>query len=77
MLDSLVEFDLVERTRSTTDRRIVTCSLTEAGRELVGERRATFDERWRIALADIATADLAVTAAVLDRIAAMFDEFDA
>ena len=77
MLDSLVEFDLVGRTRSTADRRIVTCSLTQAGQELVGERRATFDRRWRAALADIDTADLAVTAEVLDRIALMFDEFDA
>ncbi len=77
MLDSLVEFDLVGRTRSTADRRIVTCSLTQAGQELVGERRAAFDQRWRTALADIDTTDLAVTAAVLDRIALMFDEFDA
>ena len=29
------ELELVARTRSTTDRRIVTCSLTDAGRQLV------------------------------------------
>jgi DNA-binding MarR family transcriptional regulator len=77
MLDSLVEFGYVARDRSRTDRRIVTCSLTESGRRFVVERRAMFEGRWQAALADIDTADLATTAAVLDRIAAIFDEFDA
>jgi MarR family transcriptional regulator, organic hydroperoxide resistance regulator len=77
MLDSLVEFGYVTRHRSSTDRRIVTCSLTDTGRQLVTERRALFEGRWRAALTGIDTAELAITAAVLDRIALMFDEYDA
>jgi DNA-binding MarR family transcriptional regulator len=77
MLDSLVEHDLVTRTRSTTDRRIVSCSLTDSGREFVVERRALFDDRWRAALSGIGTAELETASAVLDRLAAIFDEYDA
>lgn len=77
MLDSLTEFGFVTRDRSSTDRRVVSCSLTDAGRQFVTERRALFEGRWRAALASIDTADLAVTAVVLDRIASVFDEFDA
>ena len=77
MLDSLVELGFVTRDRSTLDRRVVTCSLTADGRELIAERRALFEGRWAAALADVETADLAVAADVFDRIAAMFDDFDA
>ncbi len=77
MLDSLVDFGFVTRDRSSADRRIVTCSLTDTGQQFVTERRALFEGRWRAALAGIDTADLATTAAVLDRIALMFDEYDA
>ena len=77
MVDSVVELGLVTRNRSSQDRRIVTCSLTEAGWSWIAERRATLERRWLEALADVPTDDLAVAAAVFDRIAAMFDEFDA
>jgi DNA-binding MarR family transcriptional regulator len=77
MLDSLVEHGLVSRNRSTHDRRVVTCSVTGEGRKLIATRRAHFEERWAEALADVETADLAVAAEVFDRLAAMFDDFDA
>jgi DNA-binding MarR family transcriptional regulator len=77
MLDSLVELGLVRRSRSEIDRRIVTCSLTPAGRERIAGRRALFEERWTRALADVPIDDLAAAAGVFDRIAAMFDDFDA
>jgi DNA-binding MarR family transcriptional regulator len=77
MVDSVVELGLVTRTRSSQDRRIVTCSLTEAGWSWIAERRSTLERRWREALSDVPTGDLAVAAAVFDRIAAMFDGFDA
>jgi DNA-binding MarR family transcriptional regulator len=76
MVDSLVELGFVTRDRSSHDRRVVTCSLTPAGRELIGERRARFEARWAEVLADLPESDLAAAAGVLDRIAAMFDEFD-
>ena len=77
MLDSLVELAFVTRDRSTHDRRVVTCSLTAEGRKLIAQRRALFEGRWADALGDVRTADLAAAAEVLDRIAAMFDAFDA
>lgn len=73
MLDSLVDQGLVTRVRSESDRRIVTCSLTDHGREVIAERRALFQGSWEGALAEFSTAELAVAAAVFDRIATMFD----
>jgi DNA-binding MarR family transcriptional regulator len=76
MLDALVEQGLVSRVRSESDRRIVTCSLTEPGREVIAERRALFQGRWDGSLAEFSAAELATAAAVLDRIATMFDSLD-
>jgi DNA-binding MarR family transcriptional regulator len=75
LLDSLAEMGLVERTRSERDRRVVTCSLTTRGRELITERRAQFEQRWHAALAQFSTRDLTTAAAVVDRLRALFDEF--
>ena len=73
MLDALVERGLVTRVRSETDRRIVTCSLTDSGRDVIARRRALFQGTWDDALAEFSVAELAVAAAVFDRIAGMFD----
>jgi MarR family transcriptional regulator, organic hydroperoxide resistance regulator len=40
MLDGLEAMELVRRSRSTSDRRVVTCSLTDRGRTLITEKRA-------------------------------------
>ena len=77
MVDSLVEHGFVERSRTSHDRRIVTCSLTGEGRGLIAGRRAMLEQSWHEALLDIPTDQLELSAAVFDRIAAMFDEFDA
>ena len=76
MLDALVELGLVTRGRSESDRRIVTCSLTEAGSSLIAERRAMFQGRWEAAVADIDTRELELAATVFDRIAGIFDDLD-
>lgn len=76
MLDSLVDLGLVTRSRTSSDRRIVTCSLTDEGRRHVAERRAIFEARWDGALAEFSPVELATAAAVFDRIAAMFDSLD-
>jgi DNA-binding MarR family transcriptional regulator len=76
MLDSLVETGLVERTRSERDRRIVTCTLTRHGRELVTARRAQFEQRWHAALAEFTTAELTTAAEVMDRLHGLFDGLD-
>jgi DNA-binding MarR family transcriptional regulator len=77
MLDPLVEHGLVARGRSEHDRRIVTCSLTEAGRSVIDERRAAFQGVWEAAVADLETRDLEIAAEVFGRIAKIFDELDA
>jgi len=77
MLDGLVAMGLVERTRSDRDRRVVTVALTERGRELLAEKRATWEQRWRQTLAGFSGDELATTAAVLESLRAMYDALDA
>lgn len=74
MLDGLAASGLVERTRSTQDKRIVLTSLTDRGHELVEARRALYEPRWRAALKQFSEEELLTTAAVLDSIRRMFDE---
>jgi DNA-binding MarR family transcriptional regulator len=74
MLDGLAEMRLVERTRSERDRRVVNCTLTTRGRELLTERRAHLEERWQSELAEFSNRDLATAAAVLDRLRALYDD---
>jgi DNA-binding MarR family transcriptional regulator len=77
LLDSLAEMGLVERTRSENDRRVVTCTLTTHGRDLVAERRARFEQRWQAALAQFSDPDLSTAASVIDRLRVLFEEIDA
>ena len=76
MLDGLVAMGLVERTRSDSDRRVVTCALTDRGRELIAEKRAHWEQRWNQTLSEFSTEELATAAAVLGRLQAMYDQLD-
>jgi DNA-binding MarR family transcriptional regulator len=75
MLDHLAATGLVQRSRSEIDKRVVFTSLTERGREVVEDRRSRFEPRWRAALSEFADDELRTAAAVLDRLARLFDEF--
>ena len=75
MLDGLAALGLVERTRSDRDRRVIICKLTHRGRDLIAERRAYFEQRWHDALAGFSARDLAVAAAVMERLRDLYDEF--
>ena len=77
MLDGLVEMGLVERTRSVQDRRVVTCALTERGRELITAKRAHWEKRWKQALAEFTSADLATATAVLEQLRGVYERLDA
>jgi DNA-binding MarR family transcriptional regulator len=77
MLDGLEAMELVQRLRSTSDRRVVTCSLTDRGRTLIREKRARWEGYFRRELAAFSAEEIATTAAVLDRMRAMYDEIDA
>jgi MarR family transcriptional regulator, organic hydroperoxide resistance regulator len=77
MLDGLEAMGLVERRRSERDRRVVTCSLTDGGRELITRKRAHWEGRWREALSDFRSDELETAARVLDRLRGMYEQFDA
>jgi DNA-binding MarR family transcriptional regulator len=53
---------------------VVLNSLTQRGRALVEERRASVEPRWRSALDGFSDQELLTAAAVLDRVRAVFDE---
>jgi DNA-binding MarR family transcriptional regulator len=74
MLDGLVASGLVQRTRSEVDRRSVLLTLTDRGMQVLGARRAEYEERWARSLASFSAAELRIAAAVLDRTREMFDE---
>jgi DNA-binding MarR family transcriptional regulator len=74
MLEALEQAELVTRTRSQRDRRVVLTSLTDHGRALVAERHARYEPRWRAAFAEFSDEELRTAAAVLDRMAALFDD---
>ncbi|HVY78939.1 MAG TPA: MarR family transcriptional regulator [Solirubrobacterales bacterium] len=74
MVDHLEESGHVARTRSEADRRIVLVELTARGRKELKERRAVWRKRWRNALRDVDSGDLQIAAAVLERIADVFDD---
>ena len=73
MLESLEAHGLVKRTRSEQDRRVVLSSLTERGEQLVAERHAQMEPRWRATLDEFDDTELVVAARVLERLADYFD----
>jgi len=73
MLESLEAQGLVTRIRSDQDRRVVLSSLTERGEQLVAERHAQMEPRWRTALDEFDDAELVIAARVLNRLADYFD----
>jgi DNA-binding MarR family transcriptional regulator len=74
MIDPLVGQGLVARTRSVSDRRIVSLALTKAGLEALMKRRLFWTERWDEALGGLDAAHLDAGIEVLRRIALVFDE---
>jgi DNA-binding MarR family transcriptional regulator len=74
MLEALENAGLVRRARSQRDRRVVLTSLTERGHQLVAERHARFEPRWRAAFAEFDEDELRTAAAVLNRMAELFDD---
>src|SRR5204862_1462667 len=74
MLDALAAAGLVQRVRSSEDKRVVLTSLSDHGRAVVDARRAHFEPRWRAALQQFSREELLTAAAVLDQVRVMFDE---
>ena len=74
MLDHLAASGHVQRTRSSTDRRVVVTALTPYGEEKVRAKRALWQQRWETVLADIDAEDLRTTTRVLERLNAVFED---
>lgn len=74
MLDHLVTVGLVARLRSDVDKRIVLTSLTARGRAVIEDRRSRMEPLWRAALGEFSDEELLAAAAVLDRLAGLFEE---
>jgi MarR family transcriptional regulator, organic hydroperoxide resistance regulator len=77
MLDGLAAAGHVQRLRASHDGRVVLARLTESGRAQIAAKRDAWDGRWEQALAGAGSAELQAATAVLERLAAMFDEASA
>jgi DNA-binding MarR family transcriptional regulator len=73
MLDQLEAQALIVRTRSLTDRRVVEVALTDQGQATLERKRAYWRGCWEAALADVPADERRVAAAVVRRIAALYD----
>jgi DNA-binding MarR family transcriptional regulator len=74
MLDHLAASGHVERSRSDADRRVVVTCLTTQGSAKVQEKRASWQARWELALADVDAEDLRVATLVLERLCTVFED---
>lgn len=73
MLDHLERDGVIERRRSTEDRRMCFVSLTAEGRALVEAKRAGWQQMWRERFADTPATELAAAAAAMRAVAELFD----
>lgn len=73
MLDHLERDGIVERTRSTTDRRVCNVELTDTGQRLLAAKTASWQARWGDHLAGYDDAELAVAERVVRDIAGILD----
>jgi len=74
MLDHLEAAGIVERHRSTTDRRVCNVSLTDDGWELLEHKLAGWQQRWDEKLAGVSDDDLQTTARVLGQVTDLYEE---
>ncbi|HEY3942216.1 MAG TPA: MarR family transcriptional regulator [Acidimicrobiales bacterium] len=73
MLDQLEANGIVERRRSSQDRRMCMVSLTESGRAVVDDHRARWQAMWEESLRDLAEEELAAALRVMRTMTALFD----
>lgn len=73
MLDHLEDAGIVERTRSTTDRRVCNVELTESGHALLAEKTARWRAMWAERLDGYSESELAVAGRIARDVAGMLD----
>ena len=76
-LDPLERSGMVRRRRSVTDRRVVTVSLTPAGRAVLTAQRAWVAERQQALYASLTADERDGAARLLQRLADLVDELSA
>ena len=74
MLDHLEESGIVQRHRSTEDRRVCNVSLTQDGWELLAQKLAGWQSLWEQKLADVSERDLQIAARVLRQVTDLYEE---
>jgi DNA-binding MarR family transcriptional regulator len=72
MLDSLEQAQIVERRRSTEDRRVCNVALTEAGQELLERKFSAWQTRWEQRLVGMTDEELVTAGRVIDAIADLY-----
>jgi MarR family transcriptional regulator, organic hydroperoxide resistance regulator len=77
MLDHLEQAGIVERTRSTTDRRVCNVELTDSGRTLLTEKTARWRSMWAERLGAYSEDELDVARRIARDIAEMLDSITA
>lgn len=73
MLEALTESGHVERTRSDSDRRVVTARLTPLGTARIEAKREAFKARWEQAMEGLGERDLRAATQVLRRVGDMLE----
>jgi MarR family transcriptional regulator, organic hydroperoxide resistance regulator len=73
MLDHLEAAGIVQRHRSTSDRRVCNVSLTGDGWELLEHKLAGWQLRWEEKLAGVSGADLQIAARVVEQVTDLYD----
>jgi MarR family transcriptional regulator, organic hydroperoxide resistance regulator len=68
MLDSLARNGIIERQADPDDRRVILVSLTEAGQDLMAERRERWFALWHEHLGDLSPEELDFAVDVLKRV---------
>jgi DNA-binding MarR family transcriptional regulator len=74
MLDHLEEAGIVERRRSTEDRRVCFVSLTPTGWDLLERKLASWQARWEEKLGGISDHDLQAAVRVLSQVTDLYTE---
>ncbi len=73
ILDHLESANIVQRHRSTEDRRVCNVSLTQQGWELLQRKLASWQALWEEKLADISARDLETAAHVIQQVTELYD----
>ena len=73
LIDHLEAAEIVQRVRSTEDRRVCNVSLTDAGWQLLERKLSTWQARWERELAEVSDAELATAVRVIERVTGIYD----